>query len=178
LRKALRLAKTTTSGSYKDLVARTKVAPPAPKTAERELDHLVACWGDRDKSGPSGPAGGPPDPVVALRDLLMRELIPIFVELVEKYSNSGLSLQMDASNLLEGGREIKFEFGLGEHRTQLQGTVTNDAIAFHEVRYAPDIDGQLVAGPMLRLKQLNAQVFREFICERLALLLRAAARRK
>jgi hypothetical protein len=158
-------------------VARTRVPQSQPKTAERELDHLVASLSDRDKNGQIN-ALGATDPIAALRDLLVRELIPIFVELVEKYSQAGLAMQMDASNLLEGGREIKFEFGIGERRTQLQGTVTADAIAFHEVRYAPDIDGQLVAGPMLRLKQLSATTFREFICERLAQLLRTAARRK
>jgi hypothetical protein len=61
---------------------------------------------------------------------------------------------------------------------QLQGTVTSDAIAFHEVRHAPDIEGQLVAGPMLRLKNLNAETFREFVCGRLTVLLRHVAGRR
>jgi len=172
------VAKSNTVGSYKELVARTRVPTSQPRTAERDLDGLVAALADREKGGAIGLAGGAPDPIVTLRELLIRELIPVFVELVEKYSAAGIAMQMDASNLLEGGREIKFEFGVGEHRTQLQGTVTTDAIAFHEVRYAPDIDGQLVAGPMLRLKQLSAKTFREFVCERLAQLIRSATRRK
>ncbi len=158
-------------------MARTRAPQPQPRTAERELDGLIASLSERDKGAIGGSRAGS-DPVVALREMLVGELIPIFVELVEKYSAAGIAMQMDASNLLEGGREIKFEFGVGEHRMQLQGTVTNDAIAFHEVRYAPDIDGQLVAGPMLRLKQLNAKTFREFVCERLAQVLRSAAKRK
>jgi hypothetical protein len=60
----------------------------------------------------------------------------------------------------------------------LQGTVTSDAVAFHEVRYAPDIHGQLVAGPMIRLKHLNGKTFRDFVCERVAILLRDASRRR
>ncbi len=164
--------------SYKDLVQRTRVPPPPPRTAERELDSLLTNLADRQKGKEAGPAASAQNSLQSLRELVMRELIPVFVELVDKYSKAGVSMQMDASSLLEGGREIKFEFGVGEYRNQLQGTVTSDAIAFHEIRYAPDIDGQLMAGPMLRLKLLDAKTFREFVCERLALLLRAAARRK
>lgn len=168
---------TTTTGSYKDLVARTRAPTQTGHTVERELDKLVASLAEKEKSVQAGDNTAR-DPIAALRELLVRELIPVFVELVEKYSNAGIAMQMDASNLLEGGREVKFEFGIGEYRTQLQGTVTADAIAFHEVRYAPEIDGQLMAGPMLRLKQLSAGTFREFVCERLALLIRTAVKRK
>ena len=131
----------------------------------------------RQKEAEDGPSAQP-DPVRALRGLMTTELIPVFVELVEKFSSSGISMQMDASNFLEGGREIKFEFGLGEFRSQLQGTVTTEGIAFHETRYSPDFQGELTSGPMLRLRGLNAATFRQFVCERLTFLLRAAARRR
>ena len=58
------------------------------------------------------------------------------------------------------------------------GTVTTEAIAFHETRYAPDLHGELLSGPMLRLRGLDAGVFRKFICERLTILLRGAMRRR
>ena len=86
-------------------------------------------------------------------------------------------MQMDASNFLQGGREISFEFGIGKHRVKLQGTVTNEAIAFHETRYSPNVRGELMSGPMLRTRNLDAQPFREFVCERLPVLLRQAMRR-
>ena len=92
--------------------------------------------------------------------------------------STGVSLEMDVSNFLAGGREISFEFGVGEYRAKLVGTVTTEAIAFHETRYAPDIDGELVSGPMLRLRNLDGTAFREFICERLSVLLRTAIRRR
>ena len=57
-------------------------------------------------------------------------------------------------------------------------TAKHRVIAFHEVKYAPDIHGQLLAGPMIRLKQLNARTFREFVCERLTLLLKHVAKRR
>ena len=165
-------------GSYKELVAKTQVPPPPQRTAERALDNLLQALEERERA-PKHPAKlAAPDPISTLRELVVNELVPTFVELVEKYARPGVSLQMDASSLLEGGREMRFEFGVGEYRSQLQGTVTADAIAFHEVRFTPDIDGQLAAGPMLRLKQLNAKTFREFVCERLSILIRAAARRK
>lgn len=117
------------------------------------------------------------DPVQTLRQLMITEFIPIFVELVEKYSKTGISLQMDASNLLEGGRELRFEFGIGECRTHLLGTVTADAIAFHQTRFSPDVQGELVSGPMLRLRHLDGDGFRNFVCERMTILLRDASRR-
>ncbi len=104
--------------------------------------------------------------------------MPIFVELMEKYSTSGISMHMDASNFLQGGREISFEFGLGEYRAHLLGTVTTEAIAFHETRYNPEVQGELVSGPMLRLRNLTGETFRNFICERLTTLLRYAMRRR
>lgn len=169
----------STASSYRELVRR-KTPPPneTERSAEDELDSLIGFLRQRQKEG-DGEAGAlKPDAVQALRRLAINELIPVFVELVEKYSKAGISMQMDASNFLEGGREIKFEFGIGEHRSQLLGTVTTEAVAFHETRYDPDVQGELISGPMLRLRGLNGRVFRDFICERLALLIRAAMRRR
>ncbi len=117
------------------------------------------------------------DPLQELREMTLNEFIPIFVELIEKYSKTGVSLQMDASNLLQGGREIRFDFGVGDYRVQLLGTATTEAIAFHETRFNPDVHGELVSGPMLRLRHLTGEIFRDFICSRLTVLLRAALRK-
>ena len=159
---------------------RAKYQPPTPvkKTAEGELDRMVAVIEERRRKAAKKESTKPKaDPLQHLREQMVREFVPVFVELVEKYSEAGVAMHMDASNLLEGGREINFEFGLGEYRTQLQGTVTTDSIAFHEVRFAPDVRGQIVAGPMLRLKGLSVKAFREFVCGRLTVLLRQSSRR-
>ena len=165
------------STGYKELVGRT--APPSQPagSVEDDLDALVAAWQERERqrSAPSPP--DKPDAIQTLRDLTRSEFIAIFVELMEKYSQAGISMEMDASNFLEGGREITFEFGFGEYRIKLHGTVTTEAIAFHETRYAPDVRGELTSGPMLRLRHLNGQMFREFLCERLTILLRTVMRR-
>ncbi len=139
---------------------------------------LVTTLARRHQEGAEHGTSGQPDPIRALRQLMTAELIPVFVELVAKYSSSGISMQMDASSFLEGGREILFEFGIGDHRAQLLGTVTNEAISFHETRHSPQVRGELVSGPMLRLRQLDARVVRDFVCERMALLLRAVLRRR
>jgi len=153
--------------------------PPTapPRNVESELDALLEVIQERQQQEIL-PGDRVTKPIDRLRELMVKELVPVFVELSEKYGKSGMSMQMDASNLLSGGREVRFEFGIGGHRSELQGTVTSDAIAFHEVRFSPDIHGQLLAGPMLRLKTLSANTFREFICERLTMVLRLAARRK
>jgi len=165
-----------TPTGYQKLVEKTTPPVPPQRTAEDELDSLINVLKRREEEGLSGQAHK--DPMQTLREMMVNELVPIFVEIVEKYSNSGISMQMDASNFLEGGREIRFEFGVGAFRSHLQGTITGEAIAFHETRYSPDFHGELTAGPMIRLRYLNGKTFREFICERLSTLIRTATRRR
>jgi hypothetical protein len=161
---------------YASLVRKVQPAkPPPPKRPEQDLDHLLEGYAQQQKN-PNAPVAGKVDPIQTLRETTINVLIPVFVELVEKYSDSGMSLQMDASNFLEGGREIKFEFGMGEFRINLQGTVTTEAIAFHETRHSPNVHGELVSGPMLRIRGLSSDTFRDFICERLSTLIRSAIR--
>jgi hypothetical protein len=170
------LTRPPAQSKYGDLVQ--GIDRPEPRSLpgpEEELDALIAVKKESDGKSHVG-RSSPPDPIQALREQTINELVPVFVELVEKYSRSGISLQMDASNFLEGGREIKFEFGIGEYRAQLQGTVTTEGIAFHETRHSPEVYGELISGPMLRLRTLTRDTFREFVCERLTLLLRAAMR--
>lgn len=164
--------------TYQQLVASLKSHAHKPQTSEANLDNLLSIIEERERKAQEAALKAPPDPIQMLRELVVQELIPVFVELVEKYSPRGISMQMDASNLLEGGRELAFEFAMGGCRIQLQGTVTQDSIAFHEVRHSPEVHGQLMAGPMLRFRSLDASSFREFVCDRLTVLLRFAGRRK
>ncbi|MGB2986573.1 MAG: hypothetical protein WBE26_11900 [Phycisphaerae bacterium] len=165
--------------SYRELVQQTPApSDPPTRNPEEELDSLLSALDGRREQTADRNAGFSADPIQRLRELTLSELVPVFVELVEKYSQSGISLQMDASNFLQGGREIKFEFGIGGWRSHLQGTVTADAIAFHEARFTPDVHGELLSGPMLRVRGLNADTFRNFVCERLTVLLRSVMRRR
>ena len=161
--------------SYDDAIS-SPSSPPG-KNLENELDALIHVIKRRTQE-PADDGHGDQSPLQSLRRLMVNELVPVFMDLVDKYSKANISLQMDASNFLEGGREIKFEFTTGEYRTQLHGTVTDEGIAFHEVRYSPEFHGELATGPMLRLRQLNAKTFREFICDQLTHLLRTSLRRR
>ncbi|UCE58719.1 MAG: hypothetical protein JSU63_14900 [Phycisphaerales bacterium] len=162
--------------SYRALIKKTTPPPPQDKSVEGDLDTLLAHLLEREGESAEGAKPDKADPVETLRELTRTELVTVFIELKEKYAKSGIFMEMDASSFLSGGREIKFEMGLGEYRANLHGTVTSEAIAFHETRHSPDMHGELVSGPMLRLRGLDATMFREFICERLTLLLRTIAR--
>jgi hypothetical protein len=171
------LAKQREPSSYGALVRKMRpLPPPTVRRPEQDLDSLLEGYAQTQQNS-NTPPSGKADAIQALRETTINVLIPVFVELVEKYSNSGMSLQMDASNFLEGGRDIKFEFGMGEYRINLHGTVTTEAIAFHETRHSPDVHGELVSGPMLRLRGLSSDTFRDFVCERLATLIRSALRK-
>lgn len=163
---------------YQKLVATVRPPPPPVKSLENELDTILSTIKKRGKNNQATGPAAVPDRIETLRVMLINELIPVFVELMEKYSQSGISLEMDASNFLEGGREIRFEFGYGEHRTRLVGTVISEGIAFQEIRQTPEIHGEIASGPMLSLRRLSPNVFREFVCERLTIILRAAMRRR
>jgi len=173
------MSSTQVSKSYRELVERTRPSNQSPGTTqESELDALVHELKDRDESAPGGSNGQPTNPIQRVRDIMVSELMPAFIELVEKYSRTGVKMEMDASDLLSGGREVSFAFSLGEHQLCLYGTVTTEAIAFHEVRRAPDVHGELASGPMLRLRGLGSTTFREFICERLCVLMRAVMKHR
>lgn len=47
-------------------------------------------------------------------------------------------------------------------------TVKPEAVGFYETRLAPDMKGELASGPTLCLYRFHANVFREFIYEKLA----------
>ncbi len=164
--------------SYRELVQKTRPpAKPAPLTPEEELDSLLGTYQQRLKEV-EHEKKPKPDLTVLLREQTINEFIPVFIELVEKYSQTGISMHMDASDFLQGGREFRFEFALNGLRTQLLGTVTSEAVAFHETRQSPDVQWELISGPMLRLQGLTVEIFRDFICQRLALLVRAATPRR
>jgi len=172
------VSKRPNTSSYSQLVSGSAPAQPREQNAEDNLDSLLLQLKEKEEAEKISKPEAKPDAVTLLRKTMVEDLIPVFVELAEKYAAKGIVLEMDASNLIQGGREIKFHLGVGPYRTELLGTATDDAIAFHQVRYTPEVDGELTGGPMIRLRALNAETFRSFVCERLAILLRSALRRK
>jgi len=149
---------------------------PRGQSLEQEIDALLAGLHDDQGRGRNAPSADEPDRIQFLRDVTRELFIPVFDELKRRYAGSGVELEMDASNFLAGGREIQLLFGMAQHRSKLTGTVIPEGIAFHETRYTPDLQGELLSGPMLRARTINAEVFRNFLCARLAILLRAVTR--
>ena len=138
-------------GSYKDLVRRTAQAVGASNTVAGELAALVVTNQDRTKNATAERAAAEaraakPDPVGRLREQMTTELIPVFEELAGKYAAAGIQMSFDPSNLLRGGREVHIELSMDTNRTELHGIVTNEAIAFNEVRYSKNLRGELAGG--------------------------------
>jgi len=149
------------------------MAPSRGQSKEQEVDALLA--GIREERLREHRDGSPtePDRIERLRTMTADEFIPAFNQLKEKYAAADIEMELDATNFLQGGREISLIFGMGEFGTKLVGTVISEGIAFHETRYTPGLRGQVLSGPMLRVRTLTADVFKDFVCERLAILLRA-----
>lgn len=164
--------------NYANLVLRAQ--PPKKKegSAQDDLDALLTQYQDRQHKVAESAGQQTVDRVQQLREDMLRIYIPAFVDLTEKYAPAGIQLEMDASVLLQGGRELKFVFRVGEYRSEMHGVVTSHAIAFHETTYTPQVGGEIASGPMLRLRSLNEGVFRDFICQRLTQLLRTAMGRR
>jgi hypothetical protein len=168
-----------TKSKYGKLLQQTGFKPTAPaKAPQDELDSLIDRMEQLQKVHPDA-GGGPTDAGVLeqLRGLILQDLIPAFLELSQKYAPRGIVLRMDASSFLQGGRGWDFEFRFGDHRCCLHGTVTSEKVAFEETRYAPHVDGELASGPVLRIRHLNVATLRDFVCERLTLLLKSAMRK-
>lgn len=162
---------------YGKLIQQSNSSSRRRISATEELDRLVNRMDQGPNQQVDASLGLKADPVETLRAQVIDEFAPAFQELVDKYAPSGISLELDASDFLSGGRTIKMTFKHGEHRSMLEGTVTSDMVAFLETRYSPSCDGQLLRGPALRLRGLTVEKFREFVCQRLAILLKLAIKR-
>jgi hypothetical protein len=150
--------------------------PQREKAVESELDVLLARMEERQRQAASAGPSAQRDPVETVREFVQREFRSVFEEVAGKYAAKGITMQVDVANLLSGGRNLQLEFAFREYRSVLLGTVTPDAVAFEERRFAPNVNGELVSGPSLRIRGLNAATLREFLCERLAILLKTALR--
>lgn len=112
-----------------------------PRSAEGESDRLIVfVQKPRVPARPSATAVGQ-ERIQRLRELIVPEFSPAFDELKEKYAASEAVLEMDGSNFLDGGRATEFPFQVGGYRTKLAGTVTSEAVAFHETPSAPHMGG-------------------------------------
>lgn len=146
--------------------------PVRPSAAE-ELDLLLKKAAMPSSSARKADGSVPVDPVEGLRRLVAAEIQPAVQRLAEKYAPSGVEISLDVTKFLAGGRELSLNLAHQAYRTRLDGTVTSDLIAFLETRHTPVCDGHLIRGPSLRIRGLTAAAFEEFVCQRLALLVKS-----
>lgn len=120
-----------------------------------------------------------PSPLEVLRREMKATLIPGLQDLQAKYAASGFFVLLDAENLLGGGRELTITIEYCGQGIRLEGIATDSIIAFRQTRYGTaDPSGLTGSGPSLRVRGLDAERFREFVCERMASLVKSAMTRK
>ena len=152
--------------------AREKIEQPVE--AESRLDTLLSALMRREaQQTEKSPPPQEASPFDVLRDQFREELIPVFEEMKEKYAASGVMLSMDVANFLDGGRQIEIEFVREPFIIRLEGTVTDRAIAFNEIKSTRTVDGAITGGPMLMTRRLTGEKFRGFLCERIATLIKS-----
>jgi len=156
------------------LIRHAKSAPESVNESEARLDELLAHAATKD--GPQDAAAAPVkvDPFARLRELFATTLNEVIDDLRRKYGPGGVNLGMDASNFVGGGRTITITIAFGGQGTRLDGTVMSSAIAFQQTRYLQnEHSGITGSGPTLRTRNLDAETFRSFMCERIATLVRS-----
>jgi len=117
-----------------------------------------------------------PDAVDVFRGLMRQVFIPVFETLRGKYAPKGIAMELDADEFLGGGPSLRIKFSYGDLTMDLDGTVMRGGVAFYIVRGVGNNKGAVVSGPMLRIRNLTAQDFREFIVDHLSQLIKDALR--
>lgn len=177
-----------TKTGYQRLLEKCAPPPTAQKSAEESLDALLSgrpADGPHPANPPAAPAAAPRldprlsgSPLDPLRKLFSEELVPMFEVIKAKYQTYGIGLVLDISDFLAGGRRVVIEFQMPPQSIRLEGTAVNEGIAFNEIHSYSAVPGAISSGPMLRTRLLNAEKFRDFLCARLAPLVRTKLRQK
>lgn len=163
---------------YQTLVRRCRPTEAEPKTIEQQLDALLSLQQKRQSGQEQAQADPELSPLDQLRRQMRDELMPVFEDLKAKYQEAGILLEMDADDFLSGGVGLLIEVEFDNHGMQLQGTVTPRGIAFQDARYTSNTRSVIGAGPMLLIRSLTGQRFREFLCERISQLVRSVLRNR
>jgi len=146
---------------------------PDVMDSEARLDALLA-QGARGEESESTVETPKADPLAQLRELFANKLTPVIDDLSKKYGASGVTLQLEADKFLSGGRSLSIIIEFAGQGTRLDGTVISGSIAFQQTRYLKsDRSGLTGSGPTLRTRDLDADIFRAFMCDRIAALVRS-----
>lgn len=143
---------------------------------EDELDALLDKAEEKQvaKQGPS--AEEPLDVIETFRSLMRQVYIPTFETVQAKYAPKGIRMTMDVDEFLGGGSALKIRFTYGEVNMELDGTVMRGGVAFYIIHGTGQNKGAVVSGPLLRIRNLSGEEFRQFLVEHLGQLIKDALR--
>jgi len=140
-----------------------------------KLDALLAKHTERERVAQESPAvGKEQSPIEEMRQRFAEKLIPLTESIAECYRPKGISVSLDASDFLQGGRGVRIDITFGDHRLVLDGTALPEAIAFNETRQIRNRGGTVSGGPMLRGARLTEDGFAKFLYDRIISLVREA----
>lgn len=151
-------------------------SPGKPQSTEGKLDGLLKRYRQRLPPPRSKTAVDPSDPLEELRERFRIELVPAFLEVVDKYGPQGIQLHLDVGRFLAGGSEILIDIAFESSGIRLLGTVLANRIAFQVTRYTNNVGPAISSGPSLQTRNLSGRRFRDFLCEHISDLVRSALR--
>ncbi len=143
---------------------------------EDQLDALLEKVEEKRASRGFEQQESEPDVVDVFRGLMRQVYMPVFEALRAKYASKGIAMELDADEFLGGGPLLRIKFAYGDLTMDLDGTVMRGGVAFYIVRGVGNNKGAVVSGPMLRIRKLTAEDFREFIVDHLSQLIKDALR--
>ncbi len=147
-----------------------------PGVPEDHLDALLDKVEEKRASRGFEQQESEPDVLDVFRALMRQVYMPIFEVLRGKYAAKGIAMELDADEFLGGGPSLKIKFSYGDLTMDLDGTVMRGGVAFYVVRGVGNNKGAVVSGPMLRIRNLTGEDFREFIVDHLSQLIKDALR--
>jgi hypothetical protein len=155
----------------------TNQSPEEPtEVPEDQLDALLDKVEEKRANRSFEQQESQPDAVDTFRGLMRQVYMPVFETLRAKYAPKGVAMEFDVDEFLGGGSSLKIKFAYGDLTMDLDGTVMRGGVAFYIVRGVGNDKGAVVSGPMLRIRNLTTEDFREFIVDHLSQLIKDALR--
>ncbi len=149
---------------------------PSAGPPEDELDALLDKVEEKQAAKVEQPDEERPDVIETFRSMMRQVYIPTFETVQAKYASKGISMTMDADEFLGGGSSLKIRLTYGEVNMELDGTVMRGGVAFYIIHGTGQNKGAVVSGPLLRIRNLSGEDFRQFLVEHLGQLIKDALR--
>lgn len=143
---------------------------------EVELDALLDKVEEKQAAKEELSGEEPLDAIETFRSLMRQVYIPTFETVQAKYASKGISMAMDVDEFLGGGSSLKIRLTYGEVTMELDGTVMRGGVAFYIIHGTGQNRGAVVSGPLLRIRNLSGDDFRQFLVEHLGQLIKDALR--